>query len=215
MSSPGRLDLIIGCMFSGKTKELIRYTERHVAIGRRVLVINHTSDKKRSIELARLMVYADTDDDDDGRDESDGLCASHSGSQCSCMYMQLLNEKHPRVAKAHVVGVNEAQFFDEANLEQFVLSLIRQGKQVIVSGLDADFKRKPFLGITNLIPHATTLVKLKALCAICRDGKTTAIYSLKKTPKTSHQSHDRIQIGASNLYTPVCFRCYESSSSSQ
>lgn len=181
------LTLILGCMFSGKTTELLRMVEREESIGRSVIVINHSHDSERS---------------------GDGVMKTHSGISRRVEYE--LSDLHDGLfseipelldGSGNTIAINEGQFF--SNLNEFVLKCIAKGKNVIVCGLDSDFKKNPFYEIVNLVPHANTLIKTKALCAICKDG-TSAIYS-----KRIVGGESRIQVGGGDSYKPVCRSCYD------
>ena len=171
------LTLIIGCMFSGKTTELVHVVERYLAIDRKVLVINHSFDKSRS---------------------GDGVLQTHSGKHLGCVYSDSLH--FGLVEGYDVVAVNEAQFFD--NLEDSVNAMLDAGKELIVCGLDSDFKREPFQNILSLVPHATRLIKTTAFCKLCANG-TPALFS-----KRTAQSDERVLIGNEDSYVPVCRKCY-------
>jgi thymidine kinase len=177
------LTLILGCMFSGKTTELLRMVEREESIDRKVLVINHSHDSKRS---------------------GKAVLKTHSGKIRYVEYelntftdeiLENIIAKRP-----DTIAINEGQFF--SNLGEFVFKVIGMKINVIVCGLDSDFKREPFTEIVNLVPHANTLVKTNALCGICRDG-TLALYS-----KRVKGGDSRIQVGGSDSYIPVCRDCY-------
>ena len=178
------LTLIIGCMFSGKTTELLRLVEREEAIGRKAVVINHYHDSERSGE---------------------SLVKTHSGMsrrveyQVPCLTLDLLDEISKKDVK--VLAINEGQFF--INLRVFTLKCIALGMDVIIAGLDSDYKREPFTEIISLVHEADKLVKTTALCSFCKDG-TPGIHSIKISGNTN-----RIQVGGSDTYQPVCRKCYE------
>lgn len=177
------LTLIIGCMFSGKTTELLRMVEREEAIGRGVVVINHAHDSHRS-----------------GSEK----VKTHSGKNRHVEYEvgTLDDSLLQTIIHDHIqtIAINEGQFFTD--LSNFVMKALDTGTNVIVCGLDSDFMRKPFEEIMNLVPHANVLIKTTAFCKVCRDG-TEAIYS-----KRVVGGDDRIQVGASESYIPVCRKCY-------
>lgn len=178
------LTLILGCMFSGKTTELLRLVEREESIGRSVIIINHTHDSSRS---------------------GSAIVKTHSGKSRQVDYeMNKLDTdffKEIHDIEFDTIAINEGQFFKD--LEMFVMECITRKKNVIVCGLDSDFRREPFVEMINLVPHANTLVKTTALCSICKDG-TEAIYS-----KRIRGGEDRIQVGAGDSYIPVCRKCYD------
>lgn len=170
-------------MFGGKTTELLRLVEREEAIGRKVFVMNHSIDSSRSgISLLKTHAGKQRDVDYEVSDLSETLFWE-------------IQERNP-----DTIAINEGQFF--SNLGEFVLKMLEIGINVIVCGLDSDFKKKPFREITDLIPHANHLLKLYALCTICKDG-TKALYS-----KRVKGGDSRIQVGGSDSYIPVCRKCY-------
>lgn len=173
--------LILGCMFSGKTTELIHTVERYLAIDSKVLVVNHSFDKERS--------------------GGTGIMKTHSGKQFQCYYSDSIPME--KVEPYDIVAINEAQFFDGDELLENVLQLRSMGKRVIVCGLDADFRQEPFANILALIPHATKVVKTTAFCIRCKDG-TPALYSYRTAA-----SESRVLIGNENAYQPVCGKCYQ------
>jgi len=173
----------MGCMFGGKTTELLRLVEREESIGRKVIVVNHAIDSVRS---------------------GKSLLKTHSGKERYTDYevSNLCNDIVEDIIEREpdTVAINEGQFFK--NLGKYIKDLLTNGIDVIVCGLDSDFKRQPFREITDLIPHANHLIKLYALCAICKNG-TKALYS-----KRVKGGNDRIQVGGSDSYIPVCRKCY-------
>lgn len=173
----------MGCMFGGKTTELLRLVEREESIGRKVIVVNHAIDSIRS---------------------GKSLLKTHSGKERSTDYeiSNLCDNMIGNIIDRNpdTVAINEGQFF--TNLDKFIHRLLSKNINVIVCGLDSDFKRQPFKEITDLIPHANHIMKLYALCGICKDG-TRALYS-----KRVKGGDDRIQVGGIDSYIPVCRKCY-------
>ena len=95
-----------------------------------------------------------------------------------------------------VIAIDEGQFFD--NLRKAVECLLDRGKTVIVGGLDGDFKQMPFGEIPLLVPLADEIVKLHAICMMCRNG-TPAPFSRRMVSGT-----DQEMVGASDMYMAVC-----------
>lgn len=179
------LTLIMGCMFSGKTTELLRLVEREESIGRKVIVVNHAIDSVRSGKT---------------------LLKTHSGKERHAEYeISNLNDDiiEDILIKngADTVAINEGQFFE--NLGESIMKILSRDTNVIICGLDSDFERKPFREITDLISHADHIIKLYALCGICKNG-TKALYSMR-----TKGGNDRIQVGGSDSYIPVCRECYD------
>ena len=147
--SSGRIEVIIGCMFSGKSSEIIRLIHRYSTINKKLLILNHALDKR----------YGDS------------VISSHDKVQVGCKQVSSLNPliKTKDYTECEVIIIEEGQFFKD--LFEFVtLSADKYNKIVIVSGLDGDYKRQPFGDILRLIPHAEVVKKLSALCVVCNNG---------------------------------------------
>ena len=99
-----------------------------------------------------------------------------------------------------VTGIDEGQFFDE-HLPEVCNTLAGKGVRVIVAGLDMDFRGKPFGPMPRLMSIAENVTKVHAVCMRCGNP---ALYSFRKT-KISEQ----ILVGASELYEPLCRKCYQ------
>jgi thymidine kinase len=174
-------------MFSGKTTELLRRVEIEESIGRDVIVINHLHDGSRS---------------------GDGFVETHSGKSRKCIMLNSLSQLkdlYPELFTSSsgmkVIAINEGQFFND--LESVVMELVEHhGHNVIVCGLDSDSSREPFMEIVRLIPHSNHSMRTTARCHSCKDG-TEAHYTFRKTKQT-----ERVQVGGSDLYIPVCRKCY-------
>jgi thymidine kinase len=133
------LTMILGCMFSGKSTELMNQVSRLRAVGASVLVVNHTFDSRCSNEVK-----------------------THAGSRMPAVKTTSLSNVN--VGTYDVIGVDEAQFFKDLHV---VLDWVEAGKDVYVAGLSGDFQRKPFGVISSLIPHADRIQVKQALCMAC------------------------------------------------
>lgn len=177
-----QLQLIFGCMQSGKSTELMRRLSRYMSYLDNVLVVNSSLDT---------------------RVDGDYLSTHNTQIKTTMTAKKVLqlSDIEPDVyTKSHVVGLDEAQFFPD--LYSFVKKALYDGKIVIVAGLDADSSLQPFGELIQLIPLATDVVKLKACCRACADG-TEASYSHCIVKKES-----QIQIGDGSSYIPVCWKHY-------
>lgn len=176
-----RVELIIGPMFSGKTTELIRRLSKYKSIDKNVFVIGHSLDKR----------YVSGNE----------IC-THDKKKIQCFKTNRLNEilQLKEYKEADVIGIDEAQFFK--NIRQFILSIERHNKVLIIAGLDGNFKREPFCEIVNIIPLCDSVLKLNSMCSIKKDG-TPAIFS-KKIKK----SDTIIEVGGKEIYIPVCRESY-------
>jgi thymidine kinase len=149
--SGGWIHVITGCMFSGKTDEVLRLLRRAEIAGRRVV-------------LARPAM--------DDRTEA-GSVESRSGVAYRARAVADSSEIPPIVTieRASVVAIDEAQFFDEG-LPAIAELLAAEGRSVIVSGLDQDFLGRPFASMPTLLAIADQVTKLSAICTVCGSEAT-------------------------------------------
>jgi thymidine kinase len=98
-----------------------------------------------------------------------------------------------------VIGIDEGQFFD-ADLVNTVNFLAKQGKRVIIAGLDQDYTGKPFEPMPQLLAIAEFITKTHAICVKCGE---TANYSQR-----TFESEERVEVGAGNKYEARCRRCF-------
>ena len=180
----GKLDIIIGCMFSGKTSELMKRIQKAKLIyNDDVLVINHISDNRYGAENG---IY------------------SHDrffNTSYKCLNLhELINNEEFKNAKA--IFIDEAQFFEDLIL--FVTHCVeRLNKWVTICGLDGDYKRRKFGHIIDLIPFADSVTKIKALCLRCKDG-TEALFSKRVEKKHGSEDDQVIMVGDEQKYESVC-----------
>jgi len=178
----GRIELIIGCMYSGKTSEIIRRIQMYKTLNIPISIYTHLSDTR----------YA----------ESGNICTHNRTIIQAIPVSKLQNIRNLEdYKKSKVVFIEEAQFF--ADLFDTVLDCANiDNKIVIISGLDGDFQMKPFEQIVRLIPCAETVVKLNALCKKCGDG------SIASFSKRIITSQEREIVGSDGIYEAVCRRHY-------
>jgi thymidine kinase len=101
----------------------------------------------------------------------------------------------------NVVGIDEAQFFDES-IGEVIEELVLQGTRVIVAGLDMDYKGKPYGSIPSLLARAEYITKLHAICAQCGE---IASFSYRKTDIAKQEL-----VGGNDVYEPRCRQCFYS-----
>ncbi len=174
---PGRIEVICGSMFSGKTEELIRRMRRAEFARQRVEIFKPTVDTR----------YSDMD------------VVSHDKQSIRCTPIDSSESILLLSSNIDVVGIDEAQFFDE-RLPEVCNSLANKGIRVIVAGLDMDFKGLPFGPIPALCSIADDVTKVHAICVKC--GNLAYI---------SHRLIDdekRVLLGETDRYEPLCRDCY-------
>lgn len=140
----GRIEVICGSMFSGKTEELLRRLRRANFAKQKVEIFKPSIDVRYSQEE---VVSHD-------KNSIHSTPVEHSSN------ILLLS------SDVDVVGIDEAQFFD-TGLVNVCQSLADQGIRVIVAGLDMDFKRNPFGPMPNLCAVADDVTKVHAICVEC------------------------------------------------
>ncbi|HEV8223900.1 MAG TPA: thymidine kinase [Rubrobacteraceae bacterium] len=181
----GSLTVITGSMFSGKTEELIRRLRRSLYARRSVQVFKHALETRSDLTEIR----------------------SHNGvpheAGAVSTSEELLESIKP---ETDVVAVEEAQFFDEGIVDA-CRSLADSGYQVIVAGLDMDFRGWPFGPMPDLLAEADEVVKLRAICAIC--GRDASRSQRLIDGKPAPASAPTILVGAQETYEARCRQHHE------
>ncbi len=173
----GWIEVVSGSMFSGKTEELIRRIRRAQYANLNVIIFKpklDTRDKKNKV-------------------------VSHNDTAIKCKTIKNSKEIYKKVKGVKVVGIDEAQFFDESIVE-VCNTLANEGIRVIVAGLDMDYKGVPFKNMANLMATAEYVTKVHAICP-----KTGGLaqYSYRKT-----KSKKRILLGRGDEYMPLSREAY-------
>jgi thymidine kinase len=173
----GRLDLVLGPMFSGKSTKLIEFVDRYESINKKVLKITHPIDDRYG----------------------SNVISSHNKIQRSCISLSDLEKVFElnEYTDSEIIIVEEGQFYQ--GLVKFVKKVVdKDNKHLIISGLNGDCKREAFGEILDLIPLCDDVQKLTAFCKECNDG-TLGVFT-----KRIIESNDKILVGNDNLYMPVC-----------
>lgn len=138
----GRLDLIIGPMFSGKSSELIRRIRKYRLCSYNCALVKYDADNRYSNDL--VMTH-------DGK--------RMTAINCHELYQIISVEQYD------VIGIDEGQFFSD--IFPFCYEYLKKGKIMIVAGLDATYLRTGFDNILALVPFANNVDKLSAICMSC------------------------------------------------
>lgn len=173
----GSIEVICGSMFSGKTEELIRRLKRAEIAKLKIEIFKPATDTR----------YHLTDVVSHNANAIPSTAVNHSSA------ILLLN------ADTQVVGIDEAQFFDD-NLPEVCTVLANKGIRVIVAGLDMDSAGKPFGPVPALMAIAELVTKVNAVCVCCG---LPAMYSYRKVA-----SADRVLLGEKESYEPRCRACF-------
>jgi len=187
-SSGGRIEVICGCMFSGKTEELIRRLH-HVQIARQ--------------RLAAFTPRRDTR-------YAAGNLVSHNGVRIEAQIIESIHELVERLdADAQVVALDELHFLDDSPDAIFSTcqALADRGIRVIVAGLDQDFRALPFPAMSQLLAVAEQVDKLFAICVRCGAYATRSQRLIDG--HAAPFDAPTIVVGGLEMYEARCRACYE------
>ena len=173
----GWIEVVCGSMFSGKTEELIRRIRRAQYANLDVTIFKPTLDTR----------------------DKKNTVVSHDETTIDCKTIKRASEIYKLSKTCKVVGIDEAQFFDDEIVEVCKI-LANHGVRVIVAGLDMDYKGVPFKNMANLMATSEYVTKVHAICP-----KTGGLaqYSYRKT-----KSKKRILLGKGDEYMPLSRAAY-------
>ena len=174
---PGRIEVVCGSMFSGKTEELIRRLRR-------------AQFAKQKVEIFKPAIDVRYSEED---------VVSHDHNVIPSTPVKTSAEILEKVGDVDVVGIDEAQFFDEG-IVSVCDTLASRGIRVIIAGLDMDYQCKPFGAMPQLLSIADDVLKVHAICIRC--GRNAYV---------SHRKVDvdgQVMLGEKMEYEPLCRECY-------
>ncbi len=183
-SIKGKLEVICGSMFSGKSEELIRRIRRADYAQMKIATFKHRVDDRMSIEFIN----------------------THAGDKVKAIAIEQPDAiKHFVTEETQLVAIDEVQFFS-MNIIPLILELVENGKKVIVAGLDLDFRGVPFGPIPPLMAIADKITKLFAVCMTCGND---AHYSQRLIDGRAAKFNDPvIMVGADDKYQARCRDCF-------
>lgn len=174
VSHYGWVEVICGCMFSGKTEELIRRMTRAQIARQKLQVFKPSIDDRYGLEYV----------------------ASHNASRIDSIPVHSAHEILEKLDDStRIVGIDEAQFFDDA-LVEVVERLARRGIRVVIAGLDMDYRGQPFGPMPQLLSIAEQVTKLSAICVVCGAPAT-------RSQRVS-SSEETVLVGAHDSYEARC-----------
>ena len=176
-NKPGWIEVICGSMFSGKTEELIRRMRRAVFANQRVEIFKPQIDVRYSVDEV----------------------VSHNSNSIPSTPVESSAQILLMATDVDVVGIDEAQFFDEGIVE-VCMTLANRGIRVIVAGLDMDYLGKPFGPMPMLMAKAELVDKVHAICVRCGN---IAHHSHRLT-----QNDKLVVLGEKDTYEPICRHCF-------
>jgi len=173
----GWLEVICGSMFSGKTEELIRRMRRAQIANQKVEIFKPAFDTRYS----------------------EAEIVSHNRNSIPSRAVSSSQQIPLLASGVEVVGIDEAQFFDEGII-QVSRQLANNGIRVIIAGLDMDFRGKPFGPVPQLLAMAEFVTKVHAICQVC-GSLANFSYRLKENTET-------VLLGEKDAYEPRCRHCF-------
>ncbi|GLR16840.1 thymidine kinase [Portibacter lacus] len=174
----GWIEVICGSMFSGKTEELIRRLRRAKFANQKVEIFKPKTDNRYSVDSV----------------------VSHDENAIDSVVVENSMDILRLSGDIRVIGIDEAQFFDD-KLVEVVQKLAIRGARIIIAGLDMDFRGKPFGPIPDLLAVAEYVTKVHAICPHCGNLATHS-YRLSAEKET-------VVLGEKDKYEPRCRICYE------
>src|SRR2546423_3676026 len=180
----GSIEVVCGSMFSGKTEELLRRVKRAQIARQKVQVFKPAINNRYSADHVQ----------------------SHDANKVLSRPVEQAQDILGLVEdNTRVVGIDEAQFFDEGVVE-VAQKLAYRGIRVIVAGLDMDFRGQPFGPMPKLLAIAEEVTKLNAVCMVCGNPASRS----QRLPGTSGQTEPgKIVVGAKEIYEARCRFCHE------
>ena len=173
----GSVEVIAGSMFSGKTEELIRRLKRALIAGLKVEIFKPAIDNRYS----------------------DSFVVSHDENSIPSTSVENASMILLLSSDVNVIGVDEAQFFDNGIVE-VCNTLANRGVRVVVAGLDMDYSGKPFGPVPEIMATAEYVTKVHAICVDCGN---LANYSYRLATETK-----TVLLGEKDIYKPLCRRCF-------
>lgn len=185
--NPGFIEVITGCMFAGKTEELIKRIKVLQYAKHNVIVFKPSIDNRYS----------------------DNEIVSHAGNHHQSNLIEndltpikkIINDKN-----VDVVVIEEVQFLPD-EIVQICEDLANNQKRVIVAGLDMDFRGEPFKIMAELMAKAEFVTKLSAVCCKCGSSATRTQRLINGKP--AKYSDPIILVGANECYEARCRKCHE------
>ncbi|MGI9078604.1 MAG: thymidine kinase [Gemmatimonadaceae bacterium] len=181
----GRIEVVAGVMFSGKSEGLIRRVRRAIIARRKVQVFkSHLDDRYSGIYQV----------------------ASHDGRAVEAVPVDSSAQINRQVdPDADVIAIDEAQFLD-AGVVPLVTSLASSGVRVILAGTDTDFRGEPFGAMPQLMAVAEQVDKLHAICVVCGDLASRNQRLIEGRP--ARYDSPTIMVGGTEAYEARCRHCH-------
>jgi thymidine kinase len=187
-SYPGKLDIILGTMFSGKTTYLLSKLSSYSALNFSILYINIDIDTRSTKSFSTHNSFMNLITKDDSQNTIKNVTM-----------LKLKNLKSIDIEQYDIIMIDEAHFFDD--IIEFTKMALNNNKHVIIGSLIADFKGNKFGKVLDLITICDNVERLHAYCSECAKNKFCRIATYSKRITKSKKN---IDIGGSDKYIPVC-----------
>jgi thymidine kinase len=185
VTAKGKLEVICGSMFSGKSEELIRRLRRAEFAQLNVQVFKHTLDNRKTTDHVH----------------------AHNGNKLAAIAAESPESLETlTLASTDIIGIDEVQFFPN-DIVPVIQKFIEKGKRVIAAGLDLDFKGVPFGCMPILLALADSVTKLQAVCTIC--GEDAHFTQRLVNGRPAKYNDPIIIIGAQECYQARCRNCHK------
>ena len=180
----GSITVVCGSMFAGKSEELIRQARRALVAKRKVQVFKPSVDDRFDPDMV----------------------VTHMGVKHLAVPVSGVADLRSRIAEdTDLVMIEEAQFFDPS-IVALSVELADKGREVVLTGLDQDFRRQPFGPMPALLAVADEVVKLRAICVKC--GQPASHTQRLVDGKPAKWNDELVLIGAQEKYEARCRRCH-------
>lgn len=184
----GKLEVICGSMFSGKSEELMFRLRRAEYAKKKVITIKHAIDNRKSYSCI----------------------VSHSGDKREAFPIGNCEDSLRTLMKVSdesvdIVGIDEIQFFPPQTVN-VIRRMLEEGKRIIVAGLDLDYRGEPFGIVPNLMALADEVNKLRAICMVCGDEANFSQRLINGSP--AKWDDPTILVGGEECYEPRCRNCF-------
>lgn len=189
------LEVVVGCMFSGKSEELTRRLRRAKIAGQNVIAFKPSIDNRYDSEKI----------------------ASHSSVTFDAKTFRSFDDLITKIMEFRtkngdrfpdVIGIDEVQFLPK-DFIPFVEMIVNSGSKVIVAGLDMDYLGKPFGPIPELMAIGDKVIKLSAICvAEDESGKICGEPATRSYRLAAKDTGSIVQVGAADSYQARCRKCW-------
>lgn len=174
----GDIEVITGGMFSGKTIQLILRIKKEIFANKKVALFKHIKDNRYSHDYI----------------------VSHDKEKMSAIPINDANKIPELSTDADVIGIDEAQFFEDDTIVDVCCLLSNLGKRIIIAGLDMNYRGEPFNYMPKLMAVADKVTKVHAVCINCGND---AHFSYRTV-----EGNEEIDVGSDDKYDPLCRWCY-------